>query len=516
MFYLGDTAQAWGDPMAGSGIVSARQWRGVYALRLHASAAVAVSMFSQRPLPTAISAALLCLSVPVLAAGTQSADIQRADLVRMIKQQAAQIKALRQRVAALEAGQQKTGKTASTARQTRVAQTQQHEQSQQLQQTRTANTTAVAVDWSGGGAGPVFKSGDGVFTLAPVGRIFVDYTNTSGSSYGSRNTWDTDISAAWFGVKGTVGPFGYDLEMDFSGGESRIRYAYLSYGFDVAGNSSRLYVGNVKKYRGVDAASSSKYRPFMWSSAPNRVGSPLTGTYGAGAEWRLWGQNWNYSLSITGDSAGADDTDSVVYLTRGHWNPIKTDNGFLHLGAWYYYEDLGSGVARITSEETVGPGPAQVTSSKIADPDHDNAYGFSLGGVYGDYWLLAEYARRSIDANSASYAQDGFSVGGGWMITGEKPGFGTHSGTFGRVHPSHPVTKGGWGAFELVARYDHFDLGDLPYGGKGRSYSVGLNWYLTRWSRLMFDFSHWYIDNQVGLTGGDWANSIGVRTQLDF
>ncbi len=53
------------------------------------------------------------------------------------------------------------------------------------------------------------------------------------------------------------------------------------------------------------------------------------------------------------------------------------------------------------------------------------------------------------------------------------------------VKVNDPVTSGGWGAFELAGRVDHYDYSDAPRGGLGKSYTLGLNWYLNDWSRLM-------------------------------
>ena len=58
---------------------------------------------------------------------------------------------------------------------------------------------------------------------------------------------------------------------------------------------------------------------------------------------------------------------------------------------------------------------------------------------------------------------------------------------------------------------------DAPRGGKGKSYTLGLNWYLNDWSRLMLNYIHWDTDNKVGsFQGPDTGNSIGMRAQVVF
>jgi len=159
-----------------------------------------------------------------------------------------------------------------------------------------------------------------------------------------------------------------------------------------------------------------------------------------------------------------------------------------------------------------------VSASSIANPTQDHAKGYELGGVYRNFWAIAEYARRTIDSSTAaSVSRHGSTLEAGWMITGEKPGFSSHSGNWQPVKVIHPVTSGGWGAFELAGRVDHYDFLGAPRGGKGISYTLGLNWYLNDWSRVMFNYIRWYTDNKVGSEPGpDWGNSVGVRTQIVF
>ncbi len=106
------------------------------------------------------------------------------------------------------------------------------------------------------------------------------------------------------------------------------------------------------------------------------------------------------------------------------------------------------------------------------------------------------------------------SVYAGWLITGEKPGFSSRSGVWGATRVLRPVTDGGIGAFELLARYD---FTDAPRGGEGDAWTLGLNWYLNNWSRLMLNYLHWETDNLVGAyQGPDSGNTLGVRAQVVF
>ncbi len=85
------------------------------------------------------------------------------------------------------------------------------------------------------------------------------------------------------------------------------------------------------------------------------------------------------------------------------------------------------------------------------------------------------------------------------------------------MHVKHPFTSGGPGAFEIATRYDKIDFTDVANGGEGDAYTVGLNWYLNDWARLMTNYVHWKTDNKVGsFKGLDTGDSLSVRGEIAF
>ena len=491
--------------------------------------------FKKRVLSVAVLAILAGVSMPALA-GDQVTD---QDLLKLIKQQAAQIQQLKQRLSALEAHEHQaapqSGTVATTASGADAAVATPVDSRRQagLQALRQAQlsagtNTGESAEWGKfGAAGPTFSSSDGFFTFRPRGRLMEDFSTTWGSKFPERNIGGSRLEAARLGAQGTVGPLGYRLAVDFRGGKSNLRQAYLSYSTSFFGHyKAKFSVGNLLKDIGVDSGSQSALVPFMLRNAAGTVGEPVNGYFGLGAQMRLYGTNWHYSLSVTGDTPGSsssgDVSDSVAYVTRAHWNPIKNGSGFLHVGAWYAYEKIGGGVTKINDFPSIAVkfnGNLHVSASSISDPTQDHSSGYELGGVYRNFWVMSEYAKRTIDSSSTqSVHRHGSSLGAGWVITGEKPGLSTRSGTWRWVHVNRPVTTGGPGAFELVGRVDHYDFhGGAPRGGDGQSYTLGMNWYLNEWSRVMMNYIRWHTDNQVGSQkGSDWGNSLGMRLQLLF
>src|ERR1700749_884762 len=95
--------------------------------------------------------------------------------------------------------------------------------------------------------------------------------------------------------------------------------------------------------------------------------------------------------------------------------------------------------------------------------------------------------------------------------------------------PNNPVSVtnyGGWGAWEIATRYSVIDLNDQlgtsngVAGGKQTVYTAGLNWYVNRNIRFMFNYLHGDIDKQVSATNfgdaGGTFDAFAMRTQVAF
>jgi phosphate-selective porin OprO/OprP len=116
----------------------------------------------------------------------------------------------------------------------------------------------------------------------------------------------------------------------------------------------------------------------------------------------------------------------------------------------------------------------------------------------GPLGILAEYVSSSAELTNAANSQEitnkGFNLSVGYVLTGE-------DSTYKGVTPatSFSLSKGTWGAFEVVARYAEVDIDDDVFDGatplasaatnatKVSTYGLGLNWYLSKAVRANFD-----------------------------
>jgi phosphate-selective porin OprO/OprP len=120
--------------------------------------------------------------------------------------------------------------------------------------------------------------------------------------------------------------------------------------------------------------------------------------------------------------------------------------------------------------------------------------------LYGPFGLMGEYMITSVGVmNLTTQRPDdllhtAWQVSGQWVLTGE-------DATFTGIQPRRPFRLGGdgWGAWQLVARYNQLSLDSdtfpsfsnpLYSAEEATSWSVGVNWWLNRNLRVMTGFTH--------------------------
>lgn len=137
---------------------------------------------------------------------------------------------------------------------------------------------------------------------------------------------------------------------------------------------------------------------------------------------------------------------------------------------------------------------------------------------YGPFGLLAEYAKVSNDVrrgtNRGEFESDAWQVAGSWILTGE-------SASFKGVKPKNAFETGkdGWGAWELVARYQQQEIDNSAFAGtaatqfasrtasakSAKTWGAGVNWYLNQWVKLAVNYEQTKFENGGG---GTFANPL--------
>jgi phosphate-selective porin OprO/OprP len=178
-----------------------------------------------------------------------------------------------------------------------------------------------------------------------------------------------------------------------------------------------------------------------------------------------------------------------------------------------------------------------ISTGAIANVSSAQVYSVEAAGTYGPLFVQGEYFWFNIqrDANTGLPpigAPDLKFQGGygqvGYVLTGESHPYNAAAAAYGGIKPARPfdLNGGGWGAWEIAARYSTMDLNNLigtttgVAGGRQNVITVGLNWYANNNVRLMFDYLHGDISKQVSPTNfgdaGSKFDAFAMRTQVAF
>jgi phosphate-selective porin OprO/OprP len=173
-----------------------------------------------------------------------------------------------------------------------------------------------------------------------------------------------------------------------------------------------------------------------------------------------------------------------------------------------------------------------LTTGAIANVSSAQVYSVEAAGSYGPLFFQGEYFFYNVDrlafTGLPSLSFNGGYAQASWAITGESRPYLTGSAAYTNIVPANPfsLNGGGWGAWEVAARYSFVDLNDrLGFadgvaGGKQTIYTAGLNWYPNRNVRFMINYLHTSIDKQISATNpgdaGATIDAVAMRTQVAF
>lgn len=133
----------------------------------------------------------------------------------------------------------------------------------------------------------------------------------------------------------------------------------------------------------------------------------------------------------------------------------------------------------------------------------------------GAFHAIAERFSGEIDVRHAPVRieADGWYLLAGWVLTGERRAYRPVEGVFDAVKPQRAS-----GAWELFARVDALDVENhAPVqlsGGRARSLTVGLNWYLGNAVRVSLD--RVWVETHRAIDGVDDGKALLARLQLMF
>lgn len=400
-------------------------------------------------------------------------------------------------------------------------------------------------------------SGTTLFSIKSRGRIFTDFVSTNGdrldptASLGgiplspapaSYPASGVGVDALRFGIEGVMfRSLEYRLEADFADNELNVTDAFLRYGSDLL--PAEVTFGQFKHPTSLAEQTSSRFITFaerpMFTDAfafGRRLGVGMSKAAG----------RFSLSAGVFGDTINGDNgRDNLLVAARGVYAPINTygsqavdlqDHRLLHFGLSGFYRRMGDDnpAYNFFDGDIVGPSP-DIFGTRNFRGDSDTFIGAELAYVNGPFSVQGEYGIDFVRS-------DGEILGRGPSGTADNPAFhggyvetsyfisgnairGYKDGSFDRPIFAKGVlpSQGGYGAVELAGRIDYLDLNDGNLqGGEIYTFGLGVNWWTTPYSRLMFNYFRTNVSNAAdiafdgGLPYDNKVNSFLVRAQVDF
>ena len=374
-------------------------------------------------------------------------------------------------------------------------------------------------------------------------------------------------------IEGTLlGKYDFRFTPDYGNGNTQIFDAYIDARLSPA---FKIRAGKYKPFVGLERLQSAADIKFVERSyvssnvLPNRdVGISIYGD--------VFGEKLNYAFGVNNgvvdggnNSSGSEFDSNKEFTARLFATPFKDEANAL--------SGFGFGIAG-TITNTDGEKNLNFTDTSAADATRNGLPSYVTNGqqtlfrynsatvadgrrtriapqanyYYGPFGLIAEYARVSQDVSlstggSASAGgsgtntvitpntnkqlnHDAWQIAASYLITGE-------DASFKGVKPTHDfdIDTGGWGAWELVARYSELNLDEESFKNKAgnsfstntyadlstsaksaKSWTLGANWYLNQNAKVALNYEHTRFEGGagIGITPIDAAGS-NVRDRED-
>lgn len=337
--------------------------------------------------------------------------------------------------------------------------------------------------------------------------------------------WEDEVRRLRLGfeLEGPSG-FGAKFETDFAGtveeGDSiEITDAILTY---KASKALKISLGQHNNFQSLEELTSSRFTSFVERAAftdafgfERRVG--LSADYKQGdliVSAGVFTDNMQEFDDNPGTPVGGDAR--IVYAPR-----LGDAQG--HFGASFHYSDLdvpGGDNLRYRQRPQTHPTGARFVATQRFPVSSETSYGAEAALISGPLHIAGEvHWLRPAAVGAPDPTFFGGYAEAGYFLTGETRGY--KSGKFDRTSPDSSLGKGGFGALQLNARYDHLDLSDAGIvGGTQDALLASLIWIPAKHLRFAANYGRIDFDNAaIAAAGGDTDYSIdvaGLRFQFDF
>lgn len=387
--------------------------------------------------------------------------------------------------------------------------------------------------------GPKLSIMDGRLAIQLRGLVQADYGYTD-SDVDAVDASEADLRRARLGLEGEAwDTLEFEFEVDFAGRGVTVTDAFVA--FRVS-EPLTLLIGQYETPNSFSEQTSSELIPLMerpqFTEAFN-----LDRRLGVGA--RLQGDTWHGEAGAFFQNI---DTDDGAVPRRSSWGAVaarghaaislgggETGSDWLHLGTSIRYRhcdnDIDSSSACGGDEVRYRERPffrtaaaRTVDTETIEDVRSDVFWGPEIAVFYGPFAFTSEagllWGNRPSDDGGNFGPLWGAYAEVGYLLTGEDQPYDEQQGERDRPTVRKPVFQGGWGAWEIAARFDYLSLKDEGRaidGGQQWIVVAGVNWWLNERIKLQANYAHAEVrGGPLSANGSFGVDGVGVRAQLDW
>ena len=268
-------------------------------------------------------------------------------------------------------------------------------------------------------------------------------------------------------------------------------------------------------------------RPSAVSIARGTAASPSRITFSGFSQ----GPRHLVALSVTGGSVASggryDNQQAVVgraawlAVHDGDWRWVL-DGAVSHVFRLADTAGPNSGIVRLRDGPEMALDITRPLDTDVLDARSLTSWNLESGATWRNAYLQGGYFHYHV-ARRIAVPDPGFQgwyVQGSWILTGEGRSYNAETANFRPPVPSSPLTAGGWGAFELTARFSGVDLNfnemagpGAVRGGRQEVFAAGLNWYQTSRVRFSLVYDHYRIAHPEAPANDFSGDGLVLRAQ---
>jgi phosphate-selective porin OprO/OprP len=387
--------------------------------------------------------------------------------------------------------------------------------------------------------GIYIESGDKNFLFRITGQIQEDYREFLRTK--DRTDIDTFLlRRARFGLEATLYKY-YEFRFlpDFGQNSPIIQDAYLNVHYC---DELQFEIGRFKQPISYEQLIQDRYVPTLERSlidqlVPARdLGAMVHGE-------NMFANRFDYAASISNGEINGDNTDlnnHKDFDARISARPLNDPDNY----EWLRYFGIGVSGGFGIEQEPINPStlrtpdtvPFLVYNSTVRANGLRTRLCPELTYFYGPFGFLAQYYDEHQDmspvasGHGSGIVEDvpmtGYVFLGTAFLTGEtRTTYSQQIAPVRNFDPRHPISCPG--AWELVGRVSHLDVGDIIYS-KGiadlanpattanvaTEYTLGFNWYFNAFVRMQFNYEHDMFNRSVLLGSSTAANELRSQDSL--